>query len=154
MRHPGYERVSWRIAVRIRLGLDPRPALLAAGYQFTPVGLSQCSNRYKTGDRAGQTCQTKSRDGRYVATAHDGVGRHAMGCKVGGGVIGDRDLLRDMYATVARPLYVSLDAERYIHELAQVNDDGEWREARMDLVGRTAATGTRAFRLRPSGGFA
>ena len=61
----------------------------------------------------------------------------------------DHDLLRDLYVAAARPLYVSVETERYIHALAQTKD-GTVREARMDVVGRTAMTGTTLLDFRLS----
>ena len=135
---PSYERVTWRIAMRIRVGLDPRPAL--AEFNYPDVFFRECQNVYKTGAKAGDRC----------GTAHDADGRHALGCKVGGEVLGDHDMLRDLYVAAARPLYTSVRTEQYIHALVKPKPDGSMQEARMDVVARSAVSGTTLIDFRLS----
>ena len=133
-----YDRVAWRIAVRLRLGLDPR---LALAEWALPAGLlHECHNVYKTGSKAGEKCGHQ----------HDAEGREALRCKVGGHVHGDHDLLRDLYVAAARPLYASLDTEKYLHQLARPRDDGSMQEARMDVISRSAHAGTTLIDFRLS----
>ena len=92
-----------------------------------PELLHECHNVYKTGNKAGEKCGQQ----------HDAEGREALRCKVGDHVHGDHDLLRDLYVAAARPLYASLDTERYLHQLARPRDDCSIQEARMDVIGRS-----------------
>lgn len=135
---PSYERVTWRIAMRIRVGLDPRPAL--AEFDYPEVFFRECQNVYKTGAKAGERC----------GQAHGADGRHALGCKVGGEVLGDHDMLRDLYVAAARPLYTSVRTEQYIHALVKAKPDGSMQEARMDVVARSALSGTTLIDFRVS----
>ena len=109
-----FQRPCWRIAMRLRYGLEVNPA----------IGLNLAKR-----------CLCQKLDGSFCLEILDVCGYHAQTCKVEGSLIHRHDTVRDGLIPELKRYVTSVKTEQFIYELAQFNPDtGTTTEARMDII--------------------
>ena len=109
-----FQRPCWRIAMRLRYGLEVNPA----------IGL-----------HLAKRCLCQKLDGSFCLQILDVCGYHAQTCKVEGALIHRHDTVRDGLIPELKRYVTSVKTEQFVYELAQLNEDtGTTTEARMDII--------------------
>ena len=109
-----FQRPTWRIAMRLRYGLQVTPAV---------------------GAKPAPRCLAKKKDGSFCLEQLDAFGQHAQVCKVEGAAVIRHDTIRDGIVPELKGHVTSVKVEQFIHELAQLDENtGETQEAKMDIV--------------------
>ena len=97
-----FQRPKWQIAMRLRNGLAVIPAI---------------------GQNLSQRCLAKKGNGCYCLKVLDAFGQHAQLCQVEGTVIHRHDTVRDGLKEELNRHVTSLKTERFIYELAELNEN-------------------------------
>ena len=92
-----FQRPTWRIAMRLRYGLQVTPAI---GIKPTP------------------RCLAKKKDCSFCLEQLDAFGQHAQVCKAEGAAVIRHDTVRDGIVPELKSHVTSVKLEQFIHEVA------------------------------------